>query len=138
MAKSASNAFLDGALYVLKTGITASGTSYGPCTKVVVCSSQPTNATHVSYTPASGGYQLAVTTASSSLFTIADGDTSGRKITFAGKSGLTAVYTGHYGHIALITAASAILYVTTGLAQPIQINNPITIPAFDIEVADPT
>jgi hypothetical protein len=72
-------------------------------------------------------------------FTKADGDTSGRKVTVAAKSGVTVDVTGTANHIALVTVSGSVVrYVTTCTSQALTAGNTVNIPAWDIEIADPT
>ena len=69
-------------------------------------------------------------------FTIANGDTSGRKVTIAEQSG-TASASGTATHISLIDG-TRLLLVTTCTSQAITSGNPFTIGSFKQEIADPT
>lgn len=72
-------------------------------------------------------------------FTKADGDTSGRKVTVAAKSGVTVDNSGTANHIALVTVSGSVVrYVTTCTSQVLTAGNTVNIPAWDIEIADPT
>ena len=105
-------------------------------TRLVVCSTQPTT-----YTEANATYALADVTIDSSDFTKANGDTSGRKVTVAAQSGVLIDTSGTAQHIALLNVAgSELLYVTTCTSQVLTANgtNTVNVPAWDIEVADPT
>jgi ABC-type Fe3+-hydroxamate transport system substrate-binding protein len=124
MAKFASNTFLDGAFNVLKNS----------CTRLVACSAQPTT-----YTEANATYALADVTVDSADFTIADGDTSGRKVTVAAQTGVTVDTAGTANHIALLdVAGTELLYVTTCTPQALAVGIPADFGAFDIEIGDPT
>lgn len=86
-------------------------------TRMVACSAQPTS------------------------FTEANGDSSGRKLTVAAKSSVLIDATGSATHIALVRVAdSTLLYVTTCTTQSLTANgsNTVNIPAWDIEIADPS
>lgn len=124
MAKSVHNEVLDESLNHLKNNVD----------KMVVCSQQPT-----SYTEANDSYALADVSMTASDFTIADGDTSGRKVTVAQKSGVTVDDTGTGNHVALLDAsASKLLYVTTSTSQSLTSGNTMTFESFDIEIRDPS
>lgn len=72
-------------------------------------------------------------------FTKADGDTSGRKVTVAAKSGVTVDASGTANHIALVTVSGSVVrYVTTCTSQVLTAGNTVNIPAWDVELADPT
>lgn len=70
-------------------------------------------------------------------YTIADGDTSGRKITVGAQSSFPVDASGTATHVCL-DDGSTLLYVTTCTSQALTSGNTVSTPAFDIEVADPT
>ena len=126
MAKFVHDDVLDGALNIIKNN----------CTRQVVCSQQPTT-----YTEANATYALADVTMTSTDFTNADGDTSGRKDTIAAKSGVLIDTTGTATHVALLDVAnSKLLYVTTctSLALTANGSNTVNLPSWKIEIADPS
>jgi hypothetical protein len=72
-------------------------------------------------------------------FTKANGDTSGRKVTVAAKSGVSVTASGTATHIAIARSTDSTLrYVTTCTSQALTSGNTVNIPAWKIEVADPT
>lgn len=72
-------------------------------------------------------------------FTKANGDVSGRKVTVAAKSGVTVDNSGTATHIAIArTTDSTLRYVTTCTSQVLTAGNTCNVPAWDIEVGDPT
>lgn len=124
MAKSVHDDVLDGALNIIKNN----------CTRMVACSTQPTT-----FTEANATFALADVTMTSTDFTAANGDTSGRKLTIAAKSGVTVDASGTYQHVALLDVTnSKLLYVTTGTSQALTSGNTVNFPAWKIEIADPT
>lgn len=124
MAKSVHNDVLDGALNIIKNN----------CTRMVACSTEPTN-----FTEANATYALADVTMASTDFTVADGDVSGRKVTVAAKTGVLVDASGTYAHVALLDVSnSKLLYVTTGTSQALTAGNTVDFPAWDIEIADPS
>lgn len=126
MAKIVHDDVLDGALNIIKNN----------CTRITVCSTQPTT-----FTEGNATYALADVTVDSTDFTAANGDTSGRKLTTAAQSGVLIDVSGTAAHLALLDVAnSKLLYVTTCTSQALTANgsNTVNIPAFDIEIADPT
>lgn len=126
MAKSVHNDVLDAALNYIKNN----------CTRLVVCSTEPTT-----FTEANATYALADVTVDSADFTAADGDVSGRKLTVAQQASVLIDASGTAAHIALLDVTnSKLLYVTTCTSQALVANgsNTVTIPAFDIEIADPS
>ncbi len=122
MAKSVHNDVLDGALNIVKNNATL----------MTLCSAQPTTRTAAVTT-----YALADVAMSSGDFSIADGDVSGRKMTVAAKNAITVDTTGTGTHVA-ICDGSRLLYVTTCTSQAVTSGNTVNIPAWDIEIADPT
>lgn len=122
MAKACDNTVFDGMLNILKNNVVT----------MSVCSAQPTTQAEAATT-----FKLADVTMTGTDFTIADGDTSGRKITTAQKAGVSVDTTGTGTHIALFDAA-ILRYVTTCTSQVLTALNTVTFPAWDIEVADPT
>lgn len=72
-------------------------------------------------------------------FTKANGDVSGRKVTVAAKSAIPVDASGTATHIALVrTTDSSVRYVTTCTPQALVAGNTVNVPAWDIEIADPT
>ena len=67
----------------------------------------------------------------------ANGDTNGRKTTINQQAAIAVDSSGDATHIALCTGA-ALLYVTTCTTQTLTSGNTVTVPAWDIEIADPT
>lgn len=116
---------IDGSLNILRNNVT----------RITVCTTEPTT-----YTEANATNALADVTVDSSDFTLANGDTSGRKVTVAAQSGVLIDTTGTALHVALLdVTGTALLYVTTCTSQALTANgsNTVNIPAFDIEIADP-
>ena len=70
-------------------------------------------------------------------FTIANGDTSGRKLTIAQQADVDIDTTGTARHIVL-SLSGTILAVTTCTEQSLTSGGTVTFPAWDHEVADPT
>jgi hypothetical protein len=125
MAKAAEDAFIDGALNILKT----------TATRMVVCSGQPAG------TPPTvaqiNTVRLAEVTMANGDFTIANGDTSGRKVSMTAKSGVPITVTNTATHITLDNGTNG-LYCTTCTSQALTASNTVNIPLWKIEIADPT
>ena len=98
----------------------------------VACSGQPANYAGIA------AVALADVALAGGDFTKADGDTSGRKVTVAAKSGVTIDTTGTATHVALHDG-STLRYVTTctSLALTAGGGNTVNFPAWAIEIADP-
>lgn len=106
------------------------------CTRVTICSTQPTT-----YTEANATYALADVTVTAGAgngdFTKGDGDTNGRKLTLLQQTGVTIDSGGTAAHIALLdVAGTELLAVTTCTSQAVTSGNTATINAFDIEISD--
>lgn len=126
MAKWASDTVMDAAL-----------SAVDDCTLLTVCSAQPTT-----YAEASSTYALAdaVMTAGAGNgdYTLANGDTSGRKLTVLQQANIPIDSSGTATHVALsISGSSTLLYVTTCTSQALTAGGTVTVPAWDIEIADP-
>lgn len=123
MGKAVHDDVLDGALNIIKNN----------CTRLTVCTSQPTT-----YTEGNATFALADVTVDSTDFTVANGDTSGRKLTVAAQSAFPVDASGTALHVALLDVAnSKLLYVTTCTSQALTSGNTVSTPAWDIEIADP-
>lgn len=123
MAKSVHTDVLDGALNLIKSG----------ATRMVACSAQPT-----SFTQANTTYKLAEATMANADFTLAAGDTNGRKVIVAAKTNIAVAASGTANHVALLDVTnSKLLYVTTCPAQTLASGNQVTFNSWDIEIADP-
>lgn len=106
--------------------------------RITVCNAQPTT-----YTEGNATFALADVTTTEGVagasFDIANGDTSGRKLTVNQNASVPVDTSGTATHIALLDVDnSKLLYVTTCTSQALTSGNTVTIPAFDIEVADPS
>jgi hypothetical protein len=121
MGKSVHNDVLDAALTELATG-----------TILTVCTSEPTTRTEAVTT-----YALADVVIDGSDFTIADGDASGRKTTIAQQTDIPIDASGTALHVA-ICDASVLLYVTTCTSQALTSGGTVTVPAWDVEILDPS
>jgi hypothetical protein len=124
MGKYQIDAMLDAALDYIKNG----------ATQICVCSTQPTT-----YAQATSTYKLALRSGltSGSFTGPGDGDGPGRKLTVNQQATITVDTGGDAQHIALCSA-DTLLYVTTCTLQTLTGGNTVTIPAWDIELADAT
>jgi len=122
MAKWQNDLVLDAALDYVKNNVT----------QEVVCSAQPTT-----YAEATSTYKLAIKTGltSGSFTGPTNGDTSGRKLTVNEQASISVDSSGDATHIALCSG-TVLLYVTTCTTQTLTSGNTVTIPAWDIELAD--
>lgn len=127
MAKYSSDSVMDAALDVIATA-----------TLLTVCSAQPTT-----YAEASSTYKLAdialTAGAGNGDYTLANGDTSGRKLTIAQQANVDIDSSGTATHVALsISGSSTLVYVTTCTSQALTAGGTVTVPAWDAEIADPS
>jgi hypothetical protein len=102
---------------------------------LTVCNAEPTDRTEATAT-----YKLAdvVVTAGDGNgdFTVANGDSSGRKVTVAEQAAIDVDTTGTATHIALCDG-SDLLAVTTCTSQGLTQGNTTTVPAWKITFSDP-
>ena len=125
MAKAIPDAILDKTLDEIATA-----------TRMILCNAQPTT-----YTEANATFALSDVTLAGGDFSKANGDTSGRKVTIAAKTGVLIDTSGTGNHIALVRVSdTTLIYVTTCSSQAVTANgsNTVNFPAWDIEIADPT
>jgi hypothetical protein len=122
MGKSANSLFIDGAFNYIKNS--ADTITY------TLCSTQPTTRTEAVTT-----YMLASTTLNkASEITLANGDTSGRKMTISAKSGVSVTNTGTGQHVAICDATN-LLFVTTTTSQAVSAGGTCDIGSWKDEIA---
>lgn len=128
MAKAAEDAFIDGSLLILKN----------TATRMTVCSAQPTGSTPPTVANINT-VRLAEVVMATGDFTIANGDTSGRKVSMTAKTGLpiTGAGTQNATHVVLDNGTS-MLYCTTCTSQALTNGNTVNVPLWKVEIADPT
>ena len=123
MGKFANDTIMDAAL-----GVIASANL------LIICTSQPTTranaissgVTSTPLTPGLGG----------ASFTLANGDTSGRKVTIAQQANMNVASTGTVTHIALIDGTN-LLYVTTCTSQLLTVGNTVATSPWSVTISDP-
>jgi len=120
MGKSVHNDVLDTSL-----------TKVATCTRQSLCSSEPANYAAIA------AASLANATMAGGDYTIADGDTSGRKVTVGPKATQSVDATGAGTHIAL-DDGTTLLYVTTCDSTAVTSGGTVDFPGWDIEIADPS
>lgn len=122
MAKIANDVFMDAMLDKIATCVTLS-----------VCSTQPANFAGIA------AVKLAAVTLTAGDgngdYVVANGDTSGRKLTVTQQADITIDASGDAQHIVLDDGVD--IYVTTCTLQGLTSGGTVTVPAFDAEVADP-
>ena len=133
MAKRCATQFLDGALNIIKTGITG----IGPANLMVILTAEPTT-----FVEANATFRLAGVAMAGADFTLANGDgvgTTPRKSTMTAKSAVAIATSGTANHVALIdTVNSLVLEVTTCTSQVLTSGGTVNIPAWKIEIGAPT
>ena len=120
MGKVCTDGFLDG-------GIDAIDGS----TALNVCSAEPSSIAECDSLSLIPAHTLAA-----GDFTKANGDASGRKVTVAQQADLAIDASGTATHIAINDGTD--YYVTTCTSQDLTSGGTVTVPAWDIEFADPT
>jgi hypothetical protein len=135
MARLATDDVLDNGLDALKAAIEAD------TGMMTICEGAPTTYEHASAEKgtATGKVlaKIAGTDAALAL-TLAD-DTSGRKATISAVTGLTILQSGNADHIALASSdGSKLWFVTTCTEQALVSGGTVDIPAWKINVQDPT
>lgn len=123
MSKSAPNNYLD------------NGPQYAKDTydRLFICSQQPTT-----YAEASSTYMLATVNITTTDFTVADGDTSGRKVTVAAQSTISPTNSGTATHVALgKSTGSELGPVDTMDNFNVSVGTDFNTNAFKLEHADP-
>lgn len=124
MAKYAHANFIDGAFNVIKNS--------GDTITYTLCSTQPTSRTEAVTT-----YMLASTTLNKTTeITLANGDTSGRKMTISAKSGVSVTNSGTGQHVAICDATN-LLFVTTTSSQAVSVGGTVDIGSWKDEIAAP-
>lgn len=105
-------------------------------TRVDVCSTQPTTYAQATSTYTLGNYTLTAG-AGNGDWTIANGDTSGRKLTLGAQTGNNATASGTAAHIAITDGISTLITVTTCSSESTNSGSPLDISAVDIaEISD--
>jgi len=128
MAKAVPDAVLDAALDTIALADELYVTSAEPANYAGIAA--VTLVGPVTLTPGNGGGD----------FTIADGDTSGRKVTVAAQNGASVVATGTGNHVVLATggATDLLRYVTTCASQALTSGNTANVGSWKVELADPS
>ena len=124
MAKFANSVFIDGAFNYIKNS--ADVITY------TLCSTQPTTRLEAVTT-----FMLASTTlVKATDITLANGDTSGRKMTISAKTGIAVSTSGSGQHVAICDATN-LLFVTTTNTQAVSSGGTVDIGSWKDEIAAP-
>lgn len=108
-------------------------TKIATATRMTVLSAEPANFAGIAAVLLA---DATMTAGDGNDYTIADGDTSGRKVTVAAKADQAVDTSGTATHVALDDGVD-LLYVTTCTSQALSDTGTVSIPAWDVEVADP-
>jgi len=119
MAKAVTDGILDGTL-----------DNIAACTRISVLAAEPTVIGDITTSP------LATTALTAGDFSKANGDTNGRKVTVAQQTDVSISNSGSATHVAVDDGTD--WYVTTCTSQTLTAGGTVTIPSWDIEIADPT
>ena len=123
MAKKVEDYFLDGYLGFLDN-----------CTTLHVTSAEPAN--HAGIAAVSLASVVLTAGAGNGDYTIANGDTNGRKLTVLQQSSISITASGTATHVVLTDGTN--IWCTTCTSQVLTSGGTITVNAFDVEIADPT
>lgn len=129
MAKLVADAVLDAALQYLEDNVDW----------ISVCEGAPTTYEHAHSNKGTGAGKVLAHSVTPTFTGPANGDTNGRKTTVDQEATITVDISGDADHVALCkTGTTVLLYVTTCTLQALVAANTVTIPAWDIEIADPS
>lgn len=121
MGKWAANEVMDAALAVV-----------AGATRMVAVAGQP-----ASYAAAWAG-RLAEASVAAGDFTVGAGDTSGRKVAVAAKSGAAVVAAGTADHVALVDhVGGRLIYVTTCPPQMLPVGGTVNFQGWAVEIGAP-
>ena len=124
MAKAAPNTTIDALLAEVATA-----------TRLVVTSGEPANFAGIAAVALADVVLTAG--AGNGDYTIADGDASGRKVTVTQQADVPIDASGTATHVSLDDGTD-LVYVTTCTSQALTSGGTVTVPAWKIEVADPS
>ena len=132
--KYANDSIMDAALDWIKSN----GVKMWVCTASICSGSTPS----YSKITSSAALTAAISMAALASVSIANGDTSGRKITVPEQASVAVVCSSSSATAARIclvnSSGSVITYYTTCTSQVVTSGNTITVPAWDIEIRDPS
>lgn len=103
----------------------------GGSTTLTICTAEPSSIAECDSLSLIPGHTL-----TGGDFTNADGDSSGRKATVAQQADLSIDASGDADHVVMNDGTD--YYVTTCTSQSLTSGGTVTVPAWDIEFADPT
>lgn len=123
MAKKVEDHFLDAYLNQLDN-----------CTTLHVTSAEPAN--HAGIAAVSIASVAMTAGAGNGDYTIANGDTNGRKLTVLQQSSISITASGTSTHVVLTDTTN--IWCTTCTSQALTSGGTVTVNAFDVEIGDPT
>lgn len=130
MARLATDDVLDDGLDAMKAAVDAVGG------EMTICAGTPTTFEHADSNLGTGDGMVVARVVNPTL-TIAD-DTSGRKCTISAETGVTIDVSGTATHIALTDGSAKLWFVTTCDSQALVAAGTVDIPAWKINILDPT
>ena len=130
MARSAHDDVLDDGLDAMKAEVDA------VAGEMTICEGEPTTFEHADSNKGTATGKVLARVVNPTL-TIED-DTSGRKCTISAESDVTIDISGDADHIALTDGSSKLWFVTTCTEQALVAAGTVDIPAWKINVKDPT
>lgn len=104
-------------------------------TRLVVTSAQPANFAGIAAVALADVTMTAG--AGNGDYVLANGDVSGRKLTVQAQSAVPIDTSGTATHVCL-DDGSTLIYVTTCTSQALTSGGTVDVPAFDVEIADPS
>ena len=130
MARLADNDVLDDGLDAMKAAVDAVGG------EMTICEGAPTTFEHADSNKGTGAGKVLARKINPTL-TVAD-DTSGRKCTISEALANAIDISGTADHIALTDGSAKLWFVTTCLSQALVAGGTVDIPAWKVNVQDPT
>lgn len=108
------------------------------CTRVDICTTEPTTFTEATLTYSVGNYTLTAGDGGGD-WTIANGDTSGRKLTLGAQSGNNGTGNGAGNFLAFTNGSTTLYGVIDGDGDTVNSGSPVNIAAVDVlEIRDAT
>lgn len=130
MARLADNDVLDNGLDSMKAAVDA------VAGEMTICEGAPTTFEHADSNKGTATGKVLARVVNPTL-TIAD-DTSGRKVTISAETGITIDVSGTADHIALTDGSTKLWFATTCTSQALVAGGTVDVPAWKINVQDPT
>jgi hypothetical protein len=108
--------------------------------KMYVCTASVSSSSTVTYAAiVAAALTGAISQSALASVAIANGDVSGRKLAVPAKSSIAVTASGTAARICLVNSSGSVAtYITTCTSQVLTSGNTVSIPAWDIEVADPS